>query len=1184
MFNIKVETIRDRTTNGPTYMKGRQYYRQGMVRHLTYDQERGIILAQVEGTRTYNVRIILDGKGELHDASCTCSAFAAYWGLCRHIAAALLYCVDTFGQQKTHILGPAGKNGQAGGYGNARNNHENPEADADAAVLPGEADFDGSPAGGEPDEQTASAGDDAAADPFGETPTGPAADPNLPLSDDDSMANTAAMIARQQQNARQQAQRRNRTKTRDFLSRMDRMTHLADVAGKRPLRLQVVLHCSTTSLTLPWLSFAVGENQLYPIANVEQFAEAISRDLSLELDKDFILDPMKQTFLAQDRPLIAMLQDAFENDYKAVFGTSHASSRDRFFTLNASRFAAVLKMAGSLSDCCWQSIKEPVGQPVKLRQANLPVSLYLAADGAPTEAGAATFRLELLCDQPLQQMTASRNIYLVGDVFYLPPPESIRLIEPVLSVFNSPGIRQLLLSREEALFLLGEIRPRLQSICPIRLESRLAERLVDAPLHSVVALDYGSDGLRAAVCFHYGSEVVCPLLPGEDDGRDLLIIRDQRQEDKLLQFLAQAGFARQGTSLRLADSDDLFRFLTEKAAVLADMAEVNETAAYRQLKVLPPPVVRMRFSLADSGEFLLLQQEFAGLLAEEHTAYVHALREKRPYFRTRDGHFRIVTQQDRDILLQLVDLFRVWGVAPGTSLASLPRYRAMALENLLADESSGRLLEVSEPVRTMVGHLCEPGTLNFRLPQTLRGKLRPYQKIGYQWLCSLDHYGLGGILADDMGLGKTLQTIAYVAHIWQKQKKPSLIIAPTSLVYNWLSEFEKFAPRLPVVVLDGSRQQRSSRWADIAGQACAITSYSLLRRDIEDIASISFASCFLDEAQNIKNPETLNARSVKQVQADRYFALTGTPLENSLTELWSIFDFVLPGYLYNQKTFQSIYEVPISRDGDQEALASLHRQITPFVLRRMKKDVLTELPDKIETRSVCDMTEEQRAIYSSFLQRSRVDLEQEINVNGYARSQIYILALLTRLRQICCHPGLFMSNYQGGSGKLQLLEELLADSFSAGHRVLVFSQFTSMLELIREGQRALGNEPFYIDGQVAAEDRIDQVQRFNQGERSLFLVSLRAGGTGLNLTGADTVIHFDPWWNPAVEDQATDRAYRIGQENVVQVIKLLTRHSIEEKIFTLQEKKKNLIDRVITPGQNLLSKMTLEDVRSLFEP
>ena len=1142
MFNVRVDNIRERTTNGPTYMKGRQYYRQGKVRHLSFDQEKGIILAQVEGSRTYSVRIILTGKGELHDATCTCSAFAAYWGLCRHIAATLLYSIDAFGRQKTHIM-PA-DSAKPGISGSA----DNELSETEPAEL---------------DQNEAPAAENLSADP--------------------------GLINRQQQSARQQAQRRSRSKTRDFLTRIDNATRMAETSSKIPLKLQVTLHCAPASITLPWLSFAVGENQLYPVPNVEQFAEAISRDLPLELDKNFTLSPLQHRFSAVDMPLIKMLQDSFENDYKAVFGTSHSSSRDRYFTLNATRFAAFLLMADGLTDSGWHFIKDNVRQPIKIRQSNLPVSLFLSTEIDPVMTAISSYRLEFHCDQNMQQMTASRNVYLVGDQFYLPSHESIRLIEPILSTFNSPGIRHLLLTREEALYLISEIRPSIETVCPVFLDESLSARIIAQPLQTTVDIDTCKSGLRADVSFCYGSEMINPLLPAAaetdqeiNDGP--LIIRDRAGEERVQQFLTQAGFSRHNQSFQLNDSDDLYRYLSTAATGLEQIAEVRMSPAAKSLRILKAPIVRFDLNLADSPHSLNMSQHFSDLPESERSAYIQALRDKRSYIRTLGGNFRQINLDNRDLLLQIVDLLQLWGVKPGTEVSQLPRYRALALNRLLQQPDVADLLKVDESVKSMIQHLLCPGELSFKLPSTLHGKLRPYQKTGFHWLCTLDYYGLGGILADDMGLGKTLQTIAFVSMIWQQKKRPSLIIAPTSLVYNWLSEFEKFAPKLPVMILDGSRQQRTSRLCDIDDHACVITSYSLLRRDIDELGACSFASCFLDEAQNIKNPETLNARSVKQVKADRCFALTGTPIENSLTELWSIFDFILPGYLYNQKTFQNVFELPIVRDNSGEALESLHHQILPFVLRRMKKDVLTELPEKIETRTICEMTDEQRKIYESFLSRSRADLDKEVSINGYAHSQIFILALLTRLRQICCHPGLFIRDYEGGSGKLQLLEELLADCFSAGHRVLVFSQFTSMLEMIREDQIRKGCTPFYIDGQVPAEERLTQVQRFNQGEGKLFLISLRAGGTGLNLTGADTVIHFDPWWNPAVEEQATDRAYRIGQENVVQVFKLYTRQSIEEKIQHLQQKKQHLIDAVIKPGQNLLSKMSLEEVRSLFEP
>jgi len=363
-----------------------------------------------------------------------------------------------------------------------------------------------------------------------------------------------------------------------------------------------------------------------------------------------------------------------------------------------------------------------------------------------------------------------------------------------------------------------------------------------------------------------------------------------------------------------------------------------------------------------------------------------------------------------------------------------------------------------------------------------------------------------------MGLGKTLQVITFVKSENQGgnqgEKRPSLVVAPTSLVYNWQEEVRKFAPDLAVTVISGMQAGRREKFAEIENADIVVTSYGMIKRAIELYQAYMFKYCFLDEAQHIKNPNTQNARVVKQIKAGGYFALTGTPVENALTELRSVFDFIMPGYLHSHKKFSGRFETPIVKNGDEQALKELGRHIKPFILRRMKKEVLKELPEKIE-----------------------------------------------------------------------MLLELLEDVLEGGHRVLVFSQFTSILALVKNELEKRKKKYHYLDGSTPAEERLHLVNSFNGGENDIFLISLKAGGTGLNLTGADMVVHFDPWWNPAVEDQATDRAYRIGQKNTVQVFKLITKDTIEEKIFELQLKKKELIDAVIKPGENFLTKMTEEEIR-----
>ena len=384
------------------------------------------------------------------------------------------------------------------------------------------------------------------------------------------------------------------------------------------------------------------------------------------------------------------------------------------------------------------------------------------------------------------------------------------------------------------------------------------------------------------------------------------------------------------------------------------------------------------------------------------------------------------------------------------------------------------------------------------------------------------------------------------------------------------------------MAIAGSKKERRARLAAAMEQDVVVTTYNLLKRDIADYETRSFRYCFLDEAQHIKNPTTQNAKAVKRLHTGGYFALTGTPIENTLTELWSIFDFLMPGYLSSYAQFRARYEVPIVRDENDRAAADLRRHIAPFVLRRLKKDVLTELPDKVESKLVNEMTPAQEKVYKAWFVRGQKEFAAILAEHGVETGRIKILAILTRLRQIACDPALFLEDYDGGSGKLELLSEVVTDAVASGHRLLIFSQFTTMLKRIAARLEELRLGYLYLDGQTLAMERLRLVNDFNAGDTPLFLSSLKAGGTGLNLTGADMVIHYDPWWNPAVEEQATDRAYRIGQENKVQVLKLVTKNTIEEKIFALQERKKALIDQMIQPGENFLAKLSEDELKGLF--
>ena len=473
-------------------------------------------------------------------------------------------------------------------------------------------------------------------------------------------------------------------------------------------------------------------------------------------------------------------------------------------------------------------------------------------------------------------------------------------------------------------------------------------------------------------------------------------------------------------------------------------------------------------------------------------------------------------------------------------------------------------------------------TEGLELPKDINAEFREYQIKGYGWLWFMYKYGLNGILADDMGLGKTLQALT----VLQKAKEvdgpaPTLVICPTTVVFNWESEIQKFAPTLSCLKLSGV--DRKQYFKEIPNYDVVITSYALVRRDIEKLQKYNFRYVILDESQNIKNALSQTAQAVKKLNATHKLALSGTPIENKLEELWSVFDFLMPGFLMSISEFNYRYVNPIMERGDKTVEKRLKLQIYPFILRRMKRDVAKDLPDKVENIAYCELTDEQKDFYLQVLDSTKEELFKSIEENGLEKSRLSIFSALLRLRQICCHPRLYDKEnvkHVMSSGKFEKLKVMLEEIISEGHRVLLFSQFVNMLDIVKGWLEREGIEYEYLTGKT--KDRQAAVERFNNSKIPIFLISLKAGGTGLNLTGADYVIHYDPWWNPAVEDQATDRAYRIGQTKKVFVYRLITKNTVEEKIQKLKTVKRNLVDSVISVDRNIVKSLTMDDIREIF--
>ena len=576
-------------------------------------------------------------------------------------------------------------------------------------------------------------------------------------------------------------------------------------------------------------------------------------------------------------------------------------------------------------------------------------------------------------------------------------------------------------------------------------------------------------------------------------------------------------------------------------------------------------------------------------LSKELEEIMQRYKLKKKYYKLKDGSFiNLEENQDLEFVDKMMSGMDINYKQLENGEIKIPVNRTLYLNQLLKTVTDTQIVRNGE-YKKIVNELDkENGDADIQIPAVVENTLRYYQKTGYKWLKTLDNYKFGGILADDMGLGKTVQMLSIVAgYVEQEsQRRTSIVICPSSLTLNWQNEAQKFTNGLQTLVIRGNAEERRELIQKIDNYDIIITSYDLLKRDIDVYKErkYQFRFAITDEAQYLKNSNTQNAKAVKEIMADTKYALTGTPIENSLAELWSIFDFIMPGYLFSYKKFKTEYETPIVRENDARAMKKLKMLIEPFVLRRTKKQVLTELPEKTITVLNNQMKDEQEKIYLTYLAQAKQEVAETIQMNGIERSHIQVLAALTRLRQICCHPSLFIKDYKDGSSKLDQCMEIINDAVESGHKILLFSGYTSMFDLIEKEFEKNNIKYFKLTGATKVDERIKMVDEFNENKDiKVFLISLKAGGTGLNLTGADMVIHYDPWWNASAENQATDRAYRIGQKNNVQVYKLITKNSIEEKIYELQQKKSQLIDNMLDTKTSFISKLSKEDIMKLFE-
>ena len=746
----------------------------------------------------------------------------------------------------------------------------------------------------------------------------------------------------------------------------------------------------------------------------------------------------------------------------------------------------------------------------------------------------------------------------------------------------TPSIR---FKREEFPNFCSLIYPKLKNEISLdKLDSAIIDKYIPDELYVKIYLDYDENNyVTADVRFVYGDVEFNPLR-----NEQVKVARDIAKENEYLDVLVDTGFMldKEKARLILADDEKIYNFLTKDIEEYMRKFEILATDNFNNKDIRRPKIGSIGVKIENN--LLEVNLSNIGFDIEEIQNIMKKYTLKKKFHRLKDGSFLSLEENETmDFISGLIESEDVSYEEIKSGELKLPISRSMYLDKILQNIDSD--VTKDDNYKKIVNQVSKKEfDDDIKLPKGLKSELRSYQKTGFKWLKILDKYGFGGILADDMGLGKTIQLLAVILSYIEKNKdaKPSIVVCPSSLSLNWKNEIDKFAPSIKTLVIHGNADERKKQIESINKYNLVITSYDLLKRDIDIYKEIkhSFKYIIADEAQYIKNNNTQNARAIKVIEAETRYALTGTPIENSLSELWSIFDFIMPGYLFRYKKFKELYEMPIVRDNDNVAMKKLKTLIEPFILRRTKKEVLTELPDKTITVLNNEMQDEQLKLYMSYMAEARKEVKQELKENGFEKSQIKILALLMRLRQICCHPSLFISNYKGESSKLNQCIELLKDAILSGHKILLFSGYSSMLEIIEKELKKEDIKYFKLTGQTKVGDRIKLVDEFNSNDEiKVFLISLKAGGTGLNLIGADMVIHYDPWWNLSAENQATDRTYRIGQKKNVQVYKLITKDSIEEKIYELQERKANLAKTMLSTETTFINKLSKEDIMALFQ-
>lgn len=963
------------------------------------------------------------------------------------------------------------------------------------------------------------------------------------------------------------------------------------------IELEPILHKQYHKLSV---DFKIGTGKKYVIKDLLEFARLIRQGELFQYGKNLKFFHEPEAFTSESRSMLAFIMQRIE-EYEYHFHCVQDSTY-RFQTMKALRYlplspTAVDMFLNMMIGHTLQFDLDDHIRPIYVTDGDPELTLELKAEDSDT------YHLTI---EDCLILSGARTFWILKDKILYRCSEAFKKdMQPYLTELNRQKVREITLSEKQLRPFYGSVLKHLEAHTDFHTEGVDLTDYEPPEAHFSIYLDNPAENIISCTAYaRYGEETFSLATPIScEDG-----FRDAAMENRILtaiQTYFQPAAVSGNEDSPVADADFIishddqaaFLFLEQGLPHFYELAEVFISSNMKRIRILSAP--RTAVGVSVSNGLLEIDIHSDSLPYEELAGILNSYRRRQKYYKLKSGEFLKLENNSLSVLSELADGLRLSEQAIRGGRISVPLYRASYIDAVLTSHNSDIQSHRDRYFKSLIRDMKSVADSDYEVPDAMKPILRDYQKTGYRWLCTIAQLGFGGILADDMGLGKTLQIITLLEHARLEAISKtvdltdtashtacpppvSLIVCPSSLVYNWDSEIEHFAPNLKTLLITGTAQERQELLTHYADYDVLITSYDMLKRDIASYDNLHFHFQIIDEAQYIKNHRTQAARSVCSIHSVTRFALTGTPIENRLSELWSIFEYLMPGFLYPYAYFRSELEQPIVENKDQIAATRLQQLVRPFIMRRLKTDVLKELPDKLEHAVYAQMTDEQNKLYTANTLKLQKDLEQQSD-SMFKTSKIQILAELTKLRQLCCDPSLIYQNYHGGSAKLDTCIQLIENAMAGGHKILLFSQFTSMLDVIERRLKAERILYYRLDGSTKSEQRTRLVNAFNENKIPVFLISLKAGGTGLNLTGADIVIHYDPWWNAAAQNQATDRAHRIGQTHTVTVYKLIARHTIEEKILELQENKKALSDQILSEEGVTASQLTKEELLKLLQ-